>query len=203
MTERALEKLSDGELFSRFAAGEQQAFSEVVSRYKNQVYAFLRRFVQKQEVIEDIFQETFLQLYTSRDSFDRSRSLRPWLFTIAANKTKDVLRKQQRRATVLLGAISEPDEMSIDDVLNVLTSYESTPYDEVGKNETAAMVRQIVAEMPDNLQEILILSYFEGFSYKQMAEILGIPIGTVKSRLHTAVAHFAKKWSAVSEDEET
>ena len=61
------------------------------------------------------------------------------------------------------------------------------PYEELQKNETALRVDQIIASMPDNLGEILLLSYFQRFSYKQMAEILSIPVGTVKSRLHTAV----------------
>jgi len=189
-----LEKLSDSELFTRFAAGDQDAFREVVNRYKNALYAFLKRFVHKQDMIEDVFQETFLQLYTSRASFDSSRPLRPWLFTIAANKARDALRKQRRTAAVPLGGISEPGEMSIDDVLNAIASYETTPYDQLQKTETAQRVRWIIANMPDNLREILILAYFERFSYKQMAEILSIPIGTVKSRLHMAVGHFAKKW---------
>jgi RNA polymerase sigma-70 factor (ECF subfamily) len=64
----------------------------------------------------------------------------------------------------------------------------------VEKGERADLVRQVIADMPDNLREILLLAYFDQFSYKQMAEILGIPIGTVKSRLHTAVVYFAKKW---------
>jgi RNA polymerase sigma-70 factor (ECF subfamily) len=70
------------------------------------------------------------------------------------------------------------------------------PYDELQKNETASRVGQIVADMPESLREILILAYFQKFSYKQMAEMLGIPIGTVKSRLHTAVGRFAKEWKA-------
>jgi len=86
--------------------------------------------------------------------------------------------------------------MSIDNVVNVLTHFEVTPYDEVAKNETAGQVRQIIADMPANLREILLLAYFDQFSYKQMADILGIPIGTVKSRLHTAVVQFTKRWKA-------
>jgi RNA polymerase sigma-70 factor (ECF subfamily) len=69
-----------------------------------------------------------------------------------------------------------------------------TPLDEINKDETAARVRDTIASMPDNLREILILAYFDQFSYKQMAEMLGIPIGTVKSRLHTAIVYFTKKW---------
>ena len=191
-----LNKQTDAELLRRYAAGEEAAFREIVSRYKNGLYTFLKRFLNRHDLIEDVFQETFLQLFTSRDSFDSSRPLRPWLFTIAANKAKDALRKQRRTAAIPIGTISESEEMSFDDVLNALTFDSTRPYEKLEKSEIASQVREIIANMPDNLREILILAYFNKFSYKQMAQILSIPMGTVKSRLHTAVGRFAKDWKA-------
>jgi len=195
-----LEKYSDAELLKRYREGDERAFREIVERYKNSLYSFLRRFLNRQDLVEDVFQETFLQLFASRDSFDVDRPLRPWLFTIAANKAKDALRKMQRHSSMSLGAIADSGEVSVDDVVNILSSYKTTPSDEVTKDETARRVREIIAEMPDNLRGILILAYFEQFSYKHMAEILSIPIGTVKSRLHTAVMHFTKKWNAANRE---
>ena len=125
-----------------------------------------------------------------------SRPLRPWLFTIAANKAKDALRKSQRTSAVSIAAIADSQDISFDDMLNVITSDTTRPYEELERRETSLQVEQIIADMPENLREILILAYFNKFSYKQMADILGIPIGTVKSRLHTAVGHFAKQWKA-------
>ncbi|MCK5563918.1 MAG: sigma-70 family RNA polymerase sigma factor [Planctomycetes bacterium] len=189
---------SDGELLALYKKGDQEAFKEIVSRYKNPLYGFLRRFLNQQDLVEDVFQDTFLQLYISKDSFDQGRPLRPWLFTIAANKAKDALRKIQRHSTVSLGAIADTGDATVDDVVNILTSYEITPDQEVSEDETRAQVREIIAQMPENLKAILILAYFEQFSYKQMAEILSIPIGTVKSRLHTAVVHFTRKWKSIN-----
>jgi RNA polymerase sigma-70 factor (ECF subfamily) len=196
-------KLTDAELFASYVAGEESAFREIVNRYKNSLYAFLRNFLNQQDLIEDVFQETFIQLYASRDSFDATRPLRPWLFTIAANKAKDALRKQQRTAATLIGAIADSQEMSFDDVLDSLTSDETMPYNELEDSEASSQVRQVIADMPENLREILILAYFNKFSYKQMAEILSIPIGTVKSRLHTAVGRFAKDWKAAFRSKKT
>jgi RNA polymerase sigma-70 factor (ECF subfamily) len=184
----------DADLLARFAEGDEDAFRAIVNRYKNSLYAFLRKFLNQQDLVEDVFQETFLQLFTSIESFDVSRPLRPWLFTIAANKAKDALRKQQRTAAVAIGSIADAQEMSFDDVLNTLSADNVAPYDSLQVNETASQVRKIIADMPENLREILILAYFNKFSYKQMAEILSIPIGTVKSRLHTAVGRFAKEY---------
>jgi RNA polymerase sigma-70 factor (ECF subfamily) len=191
-----LKKLSDAELLTRYTAGEEDAFRELVNRYKNSLYAFLRQFLNRHDLVEDVFQETFLQLFSSRESFDTSRPLRPWLFTIAANKAKDALRKWQRTSAVQIGTMADSQDLSFDDMLNTVTSDDTMPYDELQRDETASRVGQIVADMPENLREILILAYFQRFSYKQMAEILGIPIGTVKSRLHTAVGRFAKEWKA-------
>jgi RNA polymerase sigma-70 factor (ECF subfamily) len=187
-------KLSDSELLARSIAGDEAAFREIVNRYKNSLYAFLRQFLNRYDLVEDVFQETFLQLFASRDSFDTNRPLRPWLFTIAANKAKDALRKWQRTSTIPIGTLADSEDLSFDDMLNTVTSDRTMPYDELQKNETAERVGRIIADMPENLREILILAYFQRFSYKQMAEILSIPIGTVKSRLHTAVGRFAKEW---------
>jgi len=190
-------KPTDAELLARFAEGDEAAFREIVNRYKNGLYAFLKQFLSHQDMVEDVFQETFLQLFTSRDSFDTTRPLRPWLFTIAANKAKDALRKRQRIAAIPIGTIAESQEMSFDDVLNTLTSDTTMPYEKLQKSETASRVGKIITNMPENLREILILAYFDKFSYKQMARILSIPIGTVKSRLHTAVGRFAKEWKSI------
>jgi len=197
------EKLSDTEVFVRFSAGDEQAFRELVSRYKHSLYIFLTRFLNQRDLVEDAFQETFLQLFTSRDSFDTARPLRPWLFTIAANKAKDLLRQHQRKPAITIGTIANSEQMSFEEVLNSLSSATTEPYDDVEKSETAVLVRRIIVDLPENLREILILAYFNKFSYKQISRILSIPIGTVKSRLHTAVWRFARDYKSAVSNKET
>ena len=204
MVKAELKNLTDAQLLARYAAGDEAAFRIIVNRYKDGLYSFLRQFLNRQDLVEDVFQETFLQLFNSRESFDNTRPLRPWLFTIAANKAKDALRKWQRTSAIPIGTIADSQDLSFDEVLNTLTASEiSMPYEELEKNETALRVGRIIMNMPENLREILILAYFNKFSYKQMAEILSIPIGTVKSRLHTAVGRFAKDWKASNGSKES
>lgn len=191
---RTFENLTDAELLERYKEGDEDAFREIVSRYRNGLYAFLKQFLGQADLVDDVFQETFLQLFTSRESFDPSRPLRPWLFTIAANKAKDALRRNQRTSAVPIGTMTEGEDMSFDEVLNALASDTAVPSDEVERNETTDHVNEIIARMPENLREILIFAFFQRLSYKQIADVLSIPIGTVKSRLHTAVARFAKDW---------
>jgi RNA polymerase sigma-70 factor (ECF subfamily) len=188
--------MNDTELLQRYAAGEEGAFQELVGEYKDSVYAFLMRFLNRPDLVDDAFQETFLQLYVSRDTFDLSRPLRPWLFTIAANKAKDALRRRQRIDSTNLGSMFDSEEYSIDDVLNTLDSDMHLPHDDLIKAETAGAVKQVIARMPAKLRKILILAYFHKFSYAEIAGVLGIPVGTVKSRLHTAVRRFAEDWTA-------
>ena len=202
MTE-SLKDSSDADLLDSYCEGNEQAFRELVERYKNGLYAFLRQFLNQHDLVEDVFQETFLQLYSSQRSFDRSRPLRPWLFTIAANKAKDALRKSQRTAAISISAINPSDEMSFEEMLNVLTSDNEQPENQIEQQERSNRVSSIITNLPDNLREIIIMAYFNKFSYKQMADILSIPIGTVKSRLHTAVAKFAKEWTIALENEDT
>ncbi len=189
--------MNDVQLLQRYAAGDEGAFQELVRQYKDSLYAFLRRFLSDRDLVDDVFQETFMQLYVSRDTFDQSKPLRPWLFTIAANKAKDALRRKQHVECTNLGSLFDSDEYSIDDVLNTLDYDERMPYDDLIRQETAAQVKRVIARMPAKLREILILAYFHKFPYAEISGILGIPVGTAKSRLHTAVNRFAEDWNAV------
>jgi RNA polymerase sigma-70 factor (ECF subfamily) len=188
--------MNEVELMQRYAAGEESVFAELVDQHKDDVYAFLRRFLSDRDLVDDVFQETFLQLYVSRDSFDPSKPLRPWLFTIAANKAKDALRRRQRIDSTNLGSLFDSEEHSLEEVLNILDHDESAPYDDLVRAETAAAVERVIARMPPRLREILIMAYFHKFPYAEIAGILAIPVGTVKSRLHTALTRFAEDWNA-------
>jgi RNA polymerase sigma-70 factor (ECF subfamily) len=186
--------MSDAALLKRYAAGEEGAFQELIGEYKDSVYAFLSAFLNRSDLVDDVFQETFMQLYVSRSNFDLSRPLRPWLFTIAANKAKYALHRRQRIDFTHLERFDR-GEHSIDEVLNTRDSDRHMPHDDLIKDETAGAVKQVISRMPAKLRRILILAYFHKFSYAEIAGILGIPVGTVKSRLHTAVGRFAEDWN--------
>jgi RNA polymerase sigma-70 factor (ECF subfamily) len=186
--------MSDKDLLTRYRAGEEEAFQELVNRYKDSVYGFLRRFLSRPDMVEDVFQETFMQLFVSRDTFDVSRPLRPWLFTIAANKAKDALRRMQHQESVHLGDMFNSDEHTIEDVLNTFDHDGRMPYDNLVRTETAESVKKVVSKMPAKLREIILLAYFNKLPYAEISKVLGIPVGTVKSRLHTAVGRFAEDW---------
>jgi RNA polymerase sigma-70 factor, ECF subfamily len=186
--------LSDEQLLARYRTGDQNSFRTLVERYQRELFHFLVRFLGDRAMAEDTFQETFLQVHESADDFDVHRRLRPWLFTIAANKARDVIRSRSRRPAGALQAAITPGDEDNGRFVDLINSDIEMPGTSLERAELAARVRETIMGMPDSLREILLLAYFSQFPYKQISDILGIPLGTVKSRLHTAVADFAIRW---------
>ncbi len=186
----------DEELLADHLAGRAGAFDSLVARYADDLYGFLFRFVGSAAVADDLVQETLLQVHTAAGAFDPTRTFRPWLYTIAANKARDYLRGRGRRVEQSLDARG-PDEDRPGQI-DSLASEEASPVETSDAEETREVVRGLIARMPENLRLILMLGYYEQLPYAEIAEILGIPVGTVKSRLHAAVTQFAKLWQSHS-----
>lgn len=174
-----------------FLAGDASAFERLVQRYASELFNFVVRFVGSSAAAEDVVQETFLQVHQSAEGFDRDRRFKPWLFTIAANKARDHLRGRARKRERSADAVSRGGESEGPSLLDVLSDPAAGPEARMEEDEQRQLVRGIVDEMPENLREVLLLGYYQRFPYRDIAEVLGIPLGTVKSRLHAAVAFFA------------
>jgi RNA polymerase sigma-70 factor, ECF subfamily len=191
--------LTDEQLLEAYRHGDRASFAALVMRYQRELYHFLTRFLGDRIAAEDVFQDTFLQVHLSRDQFDPARRFKPWLFTIAANKARDLMRSRARRPTNPLQASvgsGEEEGAEFIDLMAATGSAGQSPEVPLEVQETKDAVQRIVRSMPDHLREILLLSYFHQFPYKQIGDILGVPLGTVKSRLHAAVAYFADRWKA-------
>lgn len=185
---------TDEQLLAAYRQGDRQSFTQLMSRYQRELYHFLVRFLGNRSSAEDVFQETFLQVHQSAEQFDLTRKFRPWLFTIAANKARDLIRSQARRPTNPLQASISPGDDDSGEFIDLMESAAAVPSEPMERAELQEMVQRTVAGMPEHLREILLLSYFHQFPYKQIGDILDIPLGTVKSRLHAAVAFFADRW---------
>lgn len=197
MSERtdALASMTDEQLVAAYRAGRVEAFEALVERYRREMFHFLLRFVGTRAAADDVFQETFLQIHNSIETFDPSKRLKPWLFTIGANKARDHLRRNKRRKTLPLSATVDGggDGPAFVDLMEADLP---KPGDRAEAAEVADRVRQAVDQLPDHLREVLLLAYFRQLPYKEIAQVLGIPLGTVKSRLHAAVGTFAQLWKA-------
>ena len=200
--------VSDEELVVRYRKGDSPAFEELVRRHHDDLIRFLIRLVGNRAVAEDAFQDTFLQVHLSADTFDTTRRFKPWLFTIAANKARDALRRSARRKTLDLsapisggggGGGNGPDS-GARTYVDLMEVDVPQPDQQLNDKERNDAVQRAVDELPWSLREILLLAYFQRLSYNQIADTLEIPLGTVKSRLHSAVAAFAKKLRQVSSE---
>jgi RNA polymerase sigma-70 factor (ECF subfamily) len=191
--------IDDGELLRRHLAGDKSAFEALMKLYRRELYSFLVRFTGDPTLAEDVFQEAFLQIHLSAAAFDPSRRFKPWLFTIAANKARDAMRSRMRRQAAPLNAAVTTDSDARTTYADLMPSNIPAPDESILNLETRQGVQSIVKEMPDNLRVVLLLSYFHEFPYKEIAEILALPLGTVKSRLHAAVKHFAERWKNIAE----
>lgn len=185
---------SDEDLVEEYLDGDATAFRELVERYHDPLLRFLLRMTGRLEMAEDVFQDTFLQLHQSLESFDLTRRFKPWLFTIAANKARDALRRARRRSAVSLSTRAAGGEG--DAIVDLLEIDLPGPESGLEAEELSLMVQSAIDLMPTRLREILLLAYFQRMTYVQIAEVFAIPLGTVKSRLHSAVANFAKQWQA-------
>ncbi len=192
------EFVSDERLLLSYIQGDTDAFTQLLRRYRRPLFSFLYRFVGNAALAEDVFQETFLQIHLSAPGFDMSRRLKPWLFTIAANKARDALRSRARRPAAPLDAKVSSDASGATTFVDLMPGNIPRPDETLENQETASTVQTIVGQMPESLRSVLVLSYFNEFPYKQIAEILDVPLGTVKSRLHVAVKEFARRWKAAA-----
>ena len=197
-----LESLSDEELIEQHQRGRAGVFEVLIERYRRELFNFLKRFLGDRAAAEDVFQEAFLQVHLSADKFDPARRFKPWLFTIAANKGRDFMRKRGRRPAARLDAQVGHDEQS-QSFIDLMEADLPMPDETLRQDELKELVQRTIEQMPEHLREILLLAYFQQFSYNQIAEVLQIPLGTVKSRLHTAVGTFAKSWKEQNPERRT
>jgi len=191
---------SDEELIEDYLAGEVGAFRSLIERHHDALFRFLFRLTGSRHIAEDVFQDTFLQIHQSLDTFDVQRRFKPWLFTIAANKARDAIRKSRRRTAVSLSAPvdgGDGDSATFVDLMSVEIPHAAS---DLERQEQSRMVQRAIDSMSPRLREILLLAYFQKMSYADIAELFGVPLGTVKSRLHAAVAAFARAWQAQVEE---
>lgn len=188
---------SDEELLACFQKGQQEAFGILVRRYEGELFGYLRRYLGDGTLAEDVFQNTFLQVYIKIGQYEPGRPVKPWLYTIATNQAIDALRRQNRHAARSLEQESEKTSDDLPHLLHLLETRGPGPLDQAQGEERRQLVRSGVEGLPDFLKQVLILAYYQGLKYQEIADILKIPVGTVKSRMHTALNKLQEAWGGV------
>lgn len=168
--------------------GQRQAFEELVHRYERELYNYLCRYLGDDQLAEDTFQLTFLQVHLKCGQFEPGRKVRPWLYAVATNQATDLQRRNRRHRMASLdrrtGDQGEQDAASLVDLLD---GKDRGPADRFESAEQAEVVRDAVDQLAEPLRRVVMLVYYQGLKYREAAEVLSIPVGTVKSRLHAAI----------------
>ncbi len=187
---------SDEELLLQYReTGEEKFFAALVKRYERELYLYLRRFLGDAALAEDTFQATFLQVHLKCDRFDEGRRFRPWLYTVATNQAIDAQRRNRRHRLISLDRRNRTEGEDLGALLDLLVGSDLGPAGRVEARERVEWVHTAVARLPEQLRSTVQLVYFRGLKYREAADILSIPVGTVKSRLHAALVKLKAAWT--------
>ena len=176
----ALNPMSDEDLMSQFQAGTVEAFDILVGRYKDPLTNYIYRFLGDMKECEDLLQETFLRVYRNRHSYRRIARFSTWLYTIAGNLARSEYRKRKRRRISSLQSINKNDEEYEMEVPDETFS----PDKDTESSIQDFYIQEALAQIPEEFREVVVLRDVQQLSYEEIAEITGLPMGTVKSRIN-------------------
>ena len=176
--------LPDEDLMDHVVAGSEAAFATLVDRYKNRLQNIVYRYIRDFQRSEDLAQEAFVRVYLHRERYRKTGKFSTWIFTIAVNLAKNEIRRKVRLRDVL----------SLDYIAEMLGGSDPGIKDEsqpaadrqAERGQTSGVVADAIAKLPVVYREALVLRDIEGLAYEEIAEILGIPGGTVRSRINRA-----------------
>lgn len=177
--------MSEQELIERCLHGDTAAFALLVDRYKGAVYNLAAKMVRHPEDAEDVAQETFLQVFRALPTYRGEARFSTWLYRIAANRALDCLRRRQtpaRQAAPLDGDESDGGQ----GLAGRLACRDPGPEDQVLRSEARTRLRAVLEGLPDQYRIVVVLHHFQGLSYRDIGEILDLPVRTVETRLYRA-----------------
>ena len=187
-TVRKQKDFSDNQLVRVIRRGDVERYAELITRYRGKLFAYLYCLVGQKDEVDDLLQNVFIKVYKNLARFDQSRKFSSWIYRIAHNEAVNHIKRKYLKKFV-----SWEDIVTTKDQLE-MSSLEDNASEEWIKNERIKEVHDIVDRLPMKYKQVLILRYFSGKSYKEMAEIIGKPVNTVgtlinraKERLHEEI----------------
>ena len=171
---------SDEQLMSLFQGGDENAYIELVNRYKDKLINFIFNYLGDLESSEDVVQETMIKLYQKKHYYKEIAKFSTWLYTIAKNLANTELRKRKQRKTTLLSQFSK------DDKTYELPSNDPEPGQEIQTDIVNKIIRDAVDQLSEKFKIVIVLRDIQGLAYEDISEIINVPIGTVKSRINRA-----------------
>jgi RNA polymerase sigma-70 factor (ECF subfamily) len=182
--------LSDEDVMARVAEDDERAFRELVRRYQGRVTNLISRVLNDRECADDLSQEVFIRVYVHRRNYRRGSRLSTWVFTIAANLAKNEIRRRVRRRNWFsLDAMQEV----LKDSAVVLADPTEGRERMLEREQLQQEIARAIATIPEKYRFSLVLRDIEGLAYEEIAEVLGIPGGTVRSRINRARSMLKRK----------
>ena len=175
---------NEAELIKAAAKGDQSAFSELVTAYERLVYNTAKSKVFSHEDAMDISQEVFIKIWRSLPNWRGECRFATWIYKVCVNASLDFLRRAPEETESLSG---RPDEDGEERPLEIADeSVSASPESSLEQNETTMAVRRAIAKLPDDQRQIVVLRDIDGYTYEEIAEMLSLGLGTVKSRINRA-----------------
>ena len=182
--ERRMNGVTDKAIVERVLKGDIDAFAVLVNKYQDRIYSAVLNYVSNPEDAVDVAQETFVKAYSKLRSFDSASAFYTWLYRIAINTAIDFLRRRKSRPADSL----DDDKYSEYGFEPVSTDLSADPEMVLSRGEQMQTLRNAIQSLSEKLRSVVVLHDVEGLSQEEVAEILGIPVGTVKSRVSRARA---------------
>lgn len=176
---RTLDALNDEDLMIALQGGTDEALDILQGRHGRRIFHYLLKFTRDVQTAEDLMQETFLRVYRSRQSYRPIARFTTWLFTIAGNLARTEYRKKQRATFFSVNAARKPEdaEWEIPDATDI-------PDDRVDRAMEVERVFNAIDHLPDRFRELVVLRGLQELSYEEIHLLTGVPLGTIKSRIH-------------------
>ncbi len=190
MTHRAqleeLKEISDEQLIFRVQQGQRKAFDEIVSRYKGRLFSFILRMIKDPTTAEELTQETLIRVYIHADKYREIARFSTWVFTIATNLVRNLVRKRSRRPRLLsLNPAPEEDEMPMDPA-----DPHANPTKDVESEELGQLIALATSKIPEKYRIPFLLREVEQLTYEEIQQATGLKLGTVRSRINRARNRF-------------
>ena len=194
------DQVADKDLVIEALNGSEAAYRELLERFRRPVFSLIYRMVGDREVAEDLAQESFVKAFNNLDSYNPSYRFSSWLFKIANNHAIDHLRRARLQTVSIHGSPHAADAEREEETRIVLESHDETPEQEILALELGGEIELAIQELRTEYQTVVILRHIENRPYEEIAEIMDVPIGTVKTFLHRARTELREALSHLRED---
>lgn len=193
---------TDEELLRNFVeSGDRVSFEQLMRRYQHEIYNYLRRYLADDNLAEDAFQLTFVRVYQKAAQFDLTRRFRPWLYGVATHQAIDLKRRDKRRTHQSLDGSPKTGSARGSSQAASIPDHRLPSGDPLLQAELRDQMRAAIEEVGEPGRSALELIYLQGLPYRDAAEILDVPVGTVKSRVHSAIRKLSVIWQRNTESE--